>query len=197
ASGNAPPGGDGRDSARAATTPSSEPTRTIVELSGPPPVTASAPPATKSVPSPTTNAARAAAASKPPVQPASPDRPDAARHRTAAGLPPQPPPIAAAKLGPTRPGSPQFGSTRGAAIAGLTKGIGGLSPTAASLLRGAANATAAAPAPSVKSAGAPNAIGAAAAAKLDAGKAAAKPDLAMPDRQRSAKVGLVSAMPAG
>jgi len=95
-------------------------------------------------------------------------------------LPPQPSPIGSTKLGSTKLASPQFGSTKGATIAGLTKGIGGLSPTAASLLRGAASATAGA------------------AAKLDPSKAAApKPDLSMPERQRSAKVGLVSATPAG
>jgi UPF0755 protein len=162
---------------RAATSSSAQ-GRTIAELK-PPPI---APQATNGAP-------RSAMSSKPAGQPSSPDRPDAPRHRIAAGLPPQPPPIGASKLG-----AAQFGSTKGATIAGSMRGIGELSPTAASLLRATSNPSAAVPASGAVSAGPP----ASAPAKFDLSKAGTpKSDLTMPDRQKSAKVGLVSATPGG
>src|SRR5262249_724691 len=113
-----------------------------------------------------------APAGSPPAAAASPDRPDAsaARHRVAAGLPPQPSPLGAAKS-VARPDQP---------AAGLAKGIPGLNARAAGLARSGAKR----PSRGTLAGGAiaPNSEGAAAT------REGARPEAPMPAGPTSGKV---------
>jgi UPF0755 protein len=130
---NPPPGGNDPARPSPASAPSDQ-RKTIAEPSRPPLIT---PQATGDAL--TGAAGPPSATSKPPAPPASGERPDpaTARHRTAGGLPPQPPPI-----GSTR----TAGQAADQPGAGAAKTAGGLSATAAALLRGSSTAPSAAPA---------------------------------------------------
>ncbi len=189
---DAPPGNNDPARPRAAAA-TSEPARTIVELSGPPPFAPQSLAPQSLAPqslAPQSSALQAKASaprasdgtsllpttsSDPLLQSAGPDRRDASttRQRIANGLPPQPPPAGFARAA-ARPGQPGSGPA---------KGMDALTPTAATLLRTGPNSSAARgaaglnpPPPAPTSAN-------------------AKPDLPVPDRKNSGRLGTTPNLP--
>ena len=193
---NPPPGGNGPARPSAASAPSDQ-GKTIAEPSpppSPPPATAGAPKAATEPPPATESAAKAAsepqpATAKPPT--ASGEQPTTARHRTAPGLPAQPPPIGStATTGPI------------ANESGAAKVTGGLSATAAALLRASSNAANAAPARTTSAASQPASAPAGAKSDLPsagrptAAKALTAPAGTTPATTPSARIGAGEREPA-
>ena len=167
-----PPGSNDPAGSRAApATP--QPERTIVELSGPPPL---APQAKTNAPGASNGPSSPPAAGNSSLQQGAADRrdPSPERHRIAAGLPPQPPPAGARTANRVDQPSP-----------GTAKGMATLSPTAASLLRASSNPSTTPSAGSATGSNRP---------PMPTG-AQTRTDLPMPERKGSAKLGAAASPP--